>query len=209
MTRSNINVNIDDDFDGAIELASKLFNEGKIFIYPTDTVYGIGGNPFHEFVVRRIQTLKQREEFKQFIFLIDNIERLKNFIELSSNQQYYFLKKIWPGPVTVILKANPSTSGKLNIKSLAFRIPDNKFCLSLLERIKMPLISTSVNKKDEAALTNIADIKSVFASEVDAFFFSEEKQGGLPSTIIDLTTEKPKLMREGSIKFVELLAKFS
>lgn len=206
---NNILVSVDDDSVKAVKLAAGLYLQGGIFIYPTDTIYGVGGNPFNKTAVDKIIKLKNRTEKKQFILLINNLETLLKYVELEDKIHLDFLDKIWPAPVSVILKLNSKTSRKLNGKTAAFRIPGNIFCRDLLNQIKAPLISTSVNKSNQKPLTNSSKIKDEFKSEVKAIFYTNNKLAGTASTLINLTGKNPVLLREGRIKFVDLLQKFS
>ena len=202
-------INIDENPESAIILAAELFHAGKIFIYPTDTIYGIGGNPFDENVVRRIADIKGRNEKKQHIWLLSDFENLMNYVEVTSEIYLDFLQKIWPAPVTVILNLNERTKEITNQDTIAVRIPQNDFCLKLLKEISRPLISTSVNRTGENPLNEIDQIVNNFLPDVDAIIFYSETTEKISSTIIDLTSKQPKLVREGSIKFVELLQNLS
>lgn len=202
-------INIDDDLDSAVALAADFFHSGKVFIYPTDTIYGIGGNPFDENVVNRIADLKNREESKKFIWLLPDFERVLYYSEIIYEDHLEFLNRIWPAPVTVIVNLNKRTAEIIRQKTIAVRVPQNDFCLKLLNEISRPLISTSVNISGDKSLTNIEAIFHNFSQVVDAIFFNRATFGNISSTIIDLTSKKPKLVREGSIKFVELLQNLS
>jgi len=202
-------INIDEDPDAAIISASELFRSGKVFIYPTDTIYGIGGNPFDENVINRIAELKSRDETKKFIWLLSDFERVMNYAEIIFEDHLEFLHKIWPAPITVIVNLNKRTSEIIRQKTAAIRVPQNAFCLKLLNEISRPLISTSVNKSGVEPITKIDDIIINFSGNVDAIFFNSHPTENSSSTIIDLTSKKPKLIREGPIKFVELLKYFS
>jgi L-threonylcarbamoyladenylate synthase len=206
---NNILVNIDDDRVKAVKLSAELYLQGEIFIYPTDTIYGIGGNPFNKTAVDKINKLKSRTEKKQFILLINNVETLLNYVELEDKVHLNFLNSIWPAPVSVILKLNDKTSRNLGRKTSAFRIPGNIFCQDLLNQIKAPLISTSVNKSNQKPLSSHSQIKDEFESEVKAIFYTKNKLSAAASTLIKLTGKNPVLLREGRIKFVDLLQKFS
>jgi L-threonylcarbamoyladenylate synthase len=202
-------INIDENPESALILAAELFHSGKIFIYPTDTIYGIGGNPFDKSVDTRIADIKGRNEKKQFIWLLSDIESLLNYTDIIYETHLEFLQKIWPAPVTVILNLNERTKAIINQDTIAVRIPQNDFCLKLLQEISRPLISTSVNRSGEAPLHQIDQIVDNYLQDVDAIFFNTETTEKISSTIIDLTSKQPKLLREGSIKFVELLNYFS
>jgi L-threonylcarbamoyladenylate synthase len=202
-------INTNENPESALILAAELFHSRKIFIYPTDTIYGIGGNPFDENVVTRIADIKGRNEKKQFIWLLSDFGSLMNFTDISHETHLEFLQKVWPAPVTVILKLNERTKNIIKQETIAVRIPQNDFCLKLLKEISRPLISTSVNRSGESPLNRIDQIVNNFLQEVDAIFFNAETKEHKSSTIIDLTSKEPKLIREGSIKFVELLKYFS
>ncbi len=201
--------NIDEQFETSIIAASELFYAGKIFIYPTDTIYGIGGNPFNKNSVKRINDIKGRDTSKQFIWLVSNIDILMNYVEIKNENQLDFLKMIYPAPVSAVLNLNFRTKNFIGSNSAAFRIPDNLFCNKILEEIGSPLISTSVNRTGGIALNDYAEIEKEFSKEVDALFYSKIQNNPVASTIIDLRDEKPALIREGAIKFVELLDKFN
>jgi L-threonylcarbamoyladenylate synthase len=132
-----------------------------------------------------------------------------NYVEVVSADHFEFLENLWPARVTVILKLNDRTKEITNQETAAIRIPDEKFCLKLLTEISRPLISTSVNKSGGEPFNNYDKIVKNFIHEVDAIFYYSNQTETLSSTIVDLTSEKPILIREGSIKFVELLRKFS
>lgn len=202
-------INIEESPESALILAVELYHSGKIFIYPTDTIYGIGGNPFDVNVVKRISNIKGRDEKKQFIWLISDFENLMNYVEVIFENHLDFLQKIWPAPVTVILKLNERTKNIIDQETIAVRIPQNDFCLKLLKEISRPIISTSVNRSGENSINQIDKIVQNFSEDVDAILIHSESTEKKSSTIIDLTSKQPKLIREGPIKFVELLKNFS
>lgn len=202
-------INIEENPDSALMLATELFHSGKVFIYPTDTIYGLGGNPFDEFVVQRIADIKGRDEKKQFIWLLSDFENVMNYTEIVFENHLEFLQNIWPAPVTVILNLNERTKTIANQETAAIRIPKNDFCLKFLMEISRPLISTSVNRSGNDPVNQIEQIISDFSQDVDAIIFNPQPSEKASSTIIDLTSAQPRLIREGSIKFVELLQKFS
>ena len=200
--------NIDSDFNGAIKRASKIYFEGGVFIYPTDTVYGFGANPFNEEAVNRVNDIKGREAGKWYILLINDINNLLKYVELRSEKDMDFFISIWPNPVSVILNLNNKTKGILQRNTAAFRIPNNRFCQKLLSEVKMPLISTSVNRNNQPPLMEPSLIIDEFGTEVEAIFYTDKKSFFDASTIIDLSGSELKIVREGKIKFEELLAKY-
>lgn len=201
-------INIDNEIESCVQKAKKLFLEGTIFVHPTDTIYGFAANPFNDDTVRKIDEIKQREIGKKYILLINNIDNLLNYVDFESEKHLDFLISIWPNPVSVVLKLNKKTSEILDCNTAAFRIPNHRFCIKLLNAINMPMISTSVNRKDDEPLSDPLMIRDEFGSEVDTIFYSESKLYNVSSTVIDLSNNKPLLIRAGKINFDELLKKF-
>lgn len=201
-------LNIDDDLNFAVEEATKLFFKGGVFIYPTDTIYGFGGNPFNENVLKRISSIKKRSKWKRYIHLVGSVEILLKYVDIKNEDHYDFLLKIWPNPISVNLKVNTQTKKIYGSDTMSFRIPNNKFCLNLLNTIQMPLILTSVNHQGEEPLDSPDLIIQEFGKEVDAVFYSEKKSYFVASTLIDLSADRPVLIREGKIKFDDILKHF-
>ena len=159
--------NIDQDFESSVISAAELFLSGKIFIYPTDTIYGFGANPFNENAVESLIRIKGRDEAKQFIWLISDVENLLNYVTIDFELHLEFLKKIWPGPVSVILRLNSRVEELLGYKTVAFRVPDNAFCSKLLNEVSLPIISTSVNRSGQAAINDYNEIIEEFSQDTD------------------------------------------
>ncbi|MGE5845831.1 MAG: L-threonylcarbamoyladenylate synthase [Ignavibacteria bacterium] len=202
-------INIESDFEFSLKEAKRIYLEGGVFVYPTDTIYGFGANPFNEEAVERIDKIKGREAGKMYILLIKDINNLQKYVEMQSEKHFDFLLSIWPNPVSVVLNLNEKTKKILKTDTIAFRIPNHRFCLKLLGELQMPLISTSVNRSSENPAIDPILIKENFENEVDAIFYSEKRIFIPASTLIDLSGSKPELIREGKIKFKDLLGKFT
>ena len=200
-------INIDSNIEMAVSEAKKIFNSGGIFIYPTDTIYGFGCNPFNDTVVQTLNSIKGRGEQKQYILLVDSVSTLLNYIDLNDDEIIAMLKNIWPNPISFIFNLNYKTRNLLQYDVAAFRIPNNTFCLDLLSELKAPLVSTSVNFSNQQPLTDYPSIKNEFADKVNAIFFINEKENIGASTLVDLTKKPPKIIREGKINFMELWQK--
>ena len=179
-----------------MDTISVLKNSGVVVI-PTDTIYGIVGSALNPQVVERIYQLRKRALDKPMIILISSLDDLKNFDVNLTEKQKEFLKENWPNPLSVILEVNGDKFKYLHRgkKSLAFRMPNDKTLLKLLKQTG-PLVAPSANFEGEAPAENIADAKNYFGNKVDLYI-----DGGSliskPSTLIDLTNDKFKILREG------------
>jgi L-threonylcarbamoyladenylate synthase len=208
MSKNNDLISIDENIDFAVQRAKKLFLEGSVFVYPTDTVYGFGANPFNEEAITRIDLIKHRENDRPYIMLVNSIETLLKYIEIKSEKHLDFLLAIWPNPVSVVLSLNSKTNEILGVKTAAFRIPNHRFCLKLTSELEMPLISTSVNRSGQPPIIESSVIYEEFSSEIEAIFHTGKKSFYSASTLIDLSDSVPVLLRSGKIKFEDLLDKF-
>ncbi|GMU86140.1 MAG: threonylcarbamoyl-AMP synthase [Ignavibacteriales bacterium] len=201
-------INIDVNPAEGIEQAVRVFYEGGIFIYPTDTIYGIGGNPFNADTMERITQLKRRDEKKHYIMLMGNIETLLRYVDLKTELHMDFLNSLWPNPVSVVLRLNKNTRNLWGQEDAAFRIPNHNFCRKLLNTLNTPLISTSVNRSGEPPLNDYSQIIGGFSENTDLFLYSTGIQLNQGSTLIRLTGTHPELMREGKVPFSDILSKF-
>lgn len=201
-------IDIDTDIESAVCQAEKIFFDSGVFIYPTDTVYGFGGNPFEKVPAKKISLLKKRSDSKKYIYLVSSVVLLKNYVHIEKEQEQ-ILEKIWPASVSVILNLQLKWADLLGQKTAAFRIPPNEFCMRLLQKIKSPLISTSVNLEGQKPMTAVNEILKYFAAKVDAVFYTSNEQPALASTLIDLTGNTPVLIRQGTINFLDLLHKIN
>lgn len=165
---------------------------------PTDTIYGIVGSAFSPAAVERIYKLRKRNASKPFIVLISSVTDLDKFgVEFGSGDRK-FLKKIWPGPISVILDV-PSKSFlylKRKEAGLAFRLPEPKWLRDFLAK-SGPLVAPSANIEGDPPSRNLSDAKKYFDDKVDFYLFSGDLVSK-PSTLISLKGGKVKVLREGA-----------
>ncbi|MBN8545616.1 MAG: threonylcarbamoyl-AMP synthase [Ignavibacteria bacterium] len=207
--KNTLKLNIDDKLNDSIQKAIHIYFEGGVFIYPTDTIYGFGANPFNTDALQKVTVIKRRSISKKFILLASDIEMVLKHVELADESHADFLLSLWPNPVSVVLKLNPYYKNIMGDTTVAFRIPNHNFCRKLTSELKMPLVSTSVNRSDETAMNDFSQISQEFSHEVDAIFYSEKPPLNIASTVIDLTEKNPVLIRGGMIGFDDILQKFN
>jgi L-threonylcarbamoyladenylate synthase len=159
------------------EIISKIL-EGKIFIYPTDTIYGIGCNAENNEAVDKIREIKKRDS-NPFSVIAPSIEWIQENLILDVD-----LNKYLPGPYTIILKKkNPEFLNWVSsTDSLGVRIPDHKFT-KILQKSKVPFITTSVNIIGEPFAIKISEIKPELLEKAD-FVIDEGTLNGRPSTLV-------------------------
>jgi L-threonylcarbamoyladenylate synthase len=157
----------------------KAVLEGRIFIYPTDTIYGIGCNALDARAVEKIREIKARDT-RPFSIIAPDFEWISNNLQLDVP-----IEKYLPGPYTLILKKKDQDflSHVSSTDSLGVRIPKNKFTDKLRET-QVPFITTSVNLSGQTPATSISEIPSEIISKVDFVIESRELLSGKPSTLV-------------------------
>lgn len=183
----------------AINDTIKCLEKGDIFIYPTDTIYGIGCDIYNRNALEKIMRVKKRNENKQFIILIHSLEMLEK-IAIVTDDAHDLINKYWPGSLTLIFhaknKMEEPVCGEEN--KIAIRMPDNDFCLELIRQYNNPIISTSANihSIEQGDFNSIVE---TFKDEIDLFIFNGEVKSNLPSTIVDVTSGERIILRKGII----------
>jgi L-threonylcarbamoyladenylate synthase len=177
--------------------AGKLLSEGAIGVIPTDTIYGICASALNKKAVEKVYKLRKRNLQKPCIILISNIQDLKKFDVKLKNWQRKILEKIWPSKISIVLPCKSSKFFYLHrgTKTLAFRLPQNKLILEIL-KISGPLVAPSANFEGENPAKTINEAKKYFKNKV--FYLNRGKLKSKPSTIIDLTSNKIKVIRKGA-----------
>ena len=186
-----------------IEKTWQVIKKGGIAIFPTDTVYGIGCNPYNINAVKKIYEIKSREKIKSLPVLAYSLDIVKEITCIDSFTEK-IIKKYWPGPLTLILKLTDKKlkkSLKLD-KKIAVRIPDSKCTLKLLEKCGL-LVGTSANISGNSSYTNPNEcIKNI--KNYDIFLNGGTITSKGESTIIEIENEKIKMIREGALKIKDI-----
>ena len=187
-----------------IEKASQIINQGGIVVFPTDTVYGIGCDPYNKDSVRKIYEIKSRKISKPFPVLVyskDIAERIAFFDEFTKK----IVERFWPGPLTVILKlTDENLKESLNVTDkIAIRVPNHKCTLELLKKCNF-LVGTSANISGHSSFTNPDECFNNFR-KYDVFVDGGIITSKSESTIIEIENEEIKIIREGALSHEEIL----
>lgn len=189
------------------EVIEVLKNDG-IIIFPTDTVYGIGGNCFSEKAIRKIFKDKSRPEQKPINVLTNNIEKIQKVAKNISKKEKEIINKYMPGAVTIILDKKEEVPNILTagLDTIGVRIPNNKIALEILRKFENPLATTSVNISGDLPGLEIQDFIEEFKDKVDIIIDGGKSKIGIASTIVRVDkNSKINVLRKGSI---ELWKKF-
>lgn len=172
-----------------------------VMAYPTETFYGLGGDCFDKEVIKRIYDLKKRETAKPFPIIVSDTTMAANLSSEIPPSFTPLTNRFWPGPLTLVLKASPLFPRELvgNRRSIGMRVPGVLWLQELVRCVGFPLIATSANIAGEGEISLPEEIIRIFDGKVELIIDGGKTPGRLPSTVVDLTSETPALLREGAI----------
>lgn len=184
-----------------IQQVVEILRRGGIGIYPTDTVYGLGGDIFSTKAIERIARIKGiKPEKNNFSFICSDLSNLSDYAKQVSQPVFKLMKKALPGPYTFILNSSSKVPKLLNTNKsqVGIRVPNHNIPRELVKILGNPIISTSIYDLDEVIeyTTDPELIFERFSSVVD-FVIDGGYGNNTPSTIIDCTSDEPTLIREG------------
>ena len=185
--------------DEGIRKSVEIIENGGVIIFPTDTVYGIGCNPYDANAVKKIYEIKSREKIKSLPVLASSIQIVKQ-ISIIDEFTENIIKKYWPGPLTLILKLKDKNLKKsLYLEDkIAVRIPNSECTLKLLNKCNL-LVGTSANVSGDSSFTDPQEcMKNV--KNYDVFVDGGTITSKGESTIIEIENEKIRIIREGALK---------
>lgn len=183
-----------------IQRVVDALRDGAVIIYPTDTVYGLGCDITNNAALEKIAQLRGvKLEKANFSFICEDLSNLSDYVRQIDTQTFKILKRCLPGPYTFILPGNnnlPSVFKKK--KTVGIRVPDNNISRALVSGLGNPIISTSIRDEDEVIeyTTDPELIHEKWDKLVD-FVIDGGYGDNMPSTVIDLTTPEPEVIREG------------
>ena len=183
-----------------LNLAVEAINSNQVVGIPTETVYGIGVNPYSQEAVNKIFDLKGRDEDKPLSILVSSYYDLQKLDIVSTIPEVVEL--YWPGPLTIVVETTKEFAdgvGTKNPFSIGIRVPDNELAIELL-KITGPLAVTSANRSGENDVNSNTEAEEIFGSNV-AEYLEGAALHGSGSTIIDFRVEGGEILREGPLKW--------
>lgn len=191
-----------------IDTLVDALQNGAVMLYPTDTVYAIGCDLNSKNAIQRVRQIKQMSNDKPLTFLCPSLSNIAQYAVVT-DAAYRMMRRLIPGPYTFLLPATklvPRLVMSPKRRTTGIRVPDHPICLSLLEALGNPIISTSAHLLDEeASVSNGAakdngsrfELFDCLEKMVDVIIDSGTEPGYQVSTILDLTSEEPIILRRG------------
>ena len=178
-----------------VEKAIKLLKEGKLIVYPTDTLYGLGANIFDERAIAKVYKAKRRPLSMPLPISLSSIEEIGEYA-IMNELAYEIAQRFMPGAITIILKKKKCIPDIVTKEKIAIRVPASDIAREIAK--KVPLTATSANLHGKEAPSTIEEAKRQLGNKV-AMYIDAGKLLGKPSTIIDVSGGRIKIIREGAI----------
>ncbi|RQD81250.1 MAG: threonylcarbamoyl-AMP synthase [Methanocalculus sp. MSAO_Arc2] len=178
--------------DDIIQRAVAVLQRDGLIVYPTETVYGLGGDAFSDIAIGRVYEAKDRLRGKPISIAVSDIEMLACVAYLDEAAER-FINRFLPGPVTVVLKAKSCVSAELTggTGMIGIRWPDHEIALAIIRELDAPITSTSANISGDVAPRTLSEVNVRYDLFVDGGLLP-----GTPSTVVDLT--KKEIIRPGA-----------
>jgi len=189
-----------------IREASKVVKNGGLVVYPTDTVYGLGCDPFNIRAVERVFKVKGERKEKPLPILASDIKLIEKIAYINEKARK-IAEKHWPGPITLVVPKKPVLPNVVTcgLASVGVRIPNHTVAIQLINLCDGLLVGTSANKTGKKSPKTAQEANKQLGELVDIVLDGGPTPLGQESSIIDLTSKKPKMLREGPIKLAEVL----
>ena len=186
------------------ELAKSALDNSQVIAFPTETVMGLGVYFDDYNAYQLLNKIKCRPEDKPYTLMLGNVNDISKYA-YGDNKAQKIINKFMPGSVTLLLKAKEvvPTYVTHNTGIIGVRVPDLKLINDFINYCNKPLLVPSANKSGEKPAINSLEVKNIFKDEV-SYIFEGSAPGGVPSTIIDLTGEEVKILREGPVSRLDI-----
>jgi len=191
--------------------AAEIISRGGVIAFRTDTFYGLGANPFDLAAGRRVKQLKGREEAKPILILVSSRNQLQRFIDQPSLEFERLAQEFWPGPLTLIGAARAEVPDEITAGTgtIGIRLPDDEDVRSLVQACGGALSATSANPSSQPPAKTAQEVAAYFPAGIDLIIDGGASRIQQPSTVLDVSLGKARLVREGAISMPDLLHRSS
>ncbi len=193
------------DDPGIVRTADRI-RSGGVVVYPTETVYGLGADPFNPVAFERIFSLKGREAEKGLILLIRGRRDLDALVADIPRAAEDLMDAFWPGPLTLVFPASPRLPDHLlgSRSTIALRMSDAPVASSLLRHAGGPLTSTSANRSGRPPARSAREALDTLGGDVDLILDGGTAPDSRPSTLVDVSVPQPRILRPGRVSETDI-----
>ena len=189
-----------------IHAAVKALRNGGVVAIPTDTLYGLAASAFDQMAVERVFRLKGRSTGAALPLLLAEPDDIYLCAADIPELTWRLVERFWPGALTLVLRKRDAIPDVVSggMDTVAVRVPDHSIPRAIVRALGMPVTGTSANRTGSSGLASAREVRDEFGAEVDLVIDGGNTPGGLPSTVLDLTGDHPRILRHGSLTHREL-----
>lgn len=201
-------IQIADHTSPYLEICGAALRDGELVAFPTETVYGLGANGLDEKAVKEIFKVKGRPQDNPLILHISSRKELEPLVENISEEAEKIMDIFWPGPLTILFKKSKLVPDLITagLDTVAIRMPENLIARNLIRYAEVPIAAPSANKSGRPSPTMALHVYDDLNGQVEYIIDGGKTGIGLESTVLDLTTSRPTILRPGGITFEQLQA---
>jgi len=191
--------------------AARVIERAGIIMFPTSFIYGLGADAFNVDAIDRVFRIKNRPHNKPLSVLVKNREALYGLVQYIPPYASIIMDRLWPGKITIVFKAKDGLPENLTAgtNTIGVRVPEHPAACALVDALDNPITGTSANFSGHAGCSQISDIDPIIADELDLILDAGPLEGGIGSTVIDVTGNLPKILRQGAIAAKDIFAVLS
>jgi len=190
-----------------IKEAAGVIKQGGVIVFPTRCLYGLGADAMNPDAVERIIEIKQRPADNAILVLIHSKKQLEMLVEKIPPAANAIMEAFWPGRVTLVFDARDTLPGLLTAQTgkIGVRLAWHPVAAAMLRQVKDPVTGTSANLSGRPGCNRLPDMGRQIAGQVDLVLDAGTLQGGIGSTVVDVTEEPPRILREGQVTADQIL----
>jgi len=205
-----LKVDSDAPDDRVLIAAAEMVMRGGVIAFPTDTLYGLGCSLLDSSAVELIARLKRRDRSLAVISLIPDPAQVYGLADSISGVAERLMARYWPGPLSLIFRASALVPATVRGAggTVALRCPSDKLCERLLNRIGGPVVASSANLTGQRPAETAEEVIRIFGNQLDLVLDGGPRHGGQPSTLVDVSGERPRLLRRGVLDVTPEMGEF-
>ncbi len=196
------------NLNSAVAKTVRVLKSGGIIAHPTDTVWGLACDAANPKAVQKIHALKKSDSAKPLLLNLPS----KNYLGKIGRKlcrAKILAKEFWPGSLSLLIRAKSTPGVSREESKIGVRLPNHKLSNTLARKFGAPLITTSANLSGERVAENASDVAKIFGNEIDLILDDSSEPKNFPSTLVDVSGDEVKLIREGAIPFKKILRTLS
>lgn len=188
--------------------AADIIRSGGVVVFPTRNLYGLGADAFNPDAVERVFRIKQRPSDKPVSILVKSSMDVDGLATRIPDAARNLMERFWPGRITIVLTARPAVPSALTAGTgkIGIRVPEHPVAVALTAAVGRPITGTSANFSDMPGAQRVSDLPKTFIEAVDLVLDAGELKTGIGSTVVDVTSDPPAVLREGEVRLVDLAA---